>query len=200
MSTNAVHALSVANQELVELGRRHLKLSGSSWEQFRRYVGEHLVWCESEGVEVPAASEVLQRYGAYLVQARNISQRGWAVRRVYLNKLPAVVGERDRLQRLQKQRRRTRLVDALPAGSPLAVAIAEILDAVEPSYRRSLRCDLALVLGWCEERQLDPRAIGPAELSELRTWLRQSGRTSSGPLVAARRLYTAFYEPVVWWR
>lgn len=176
-------------------------MSGSSLEQFRRYVTEHLLWCQRERIDVPVTDEQRHRYREHLEETTGLrSERAWSLRCVYLNKLPRLVAEHQRLQGLKVKRRRTRLIDALPEGAPLSVAIDRILAEVKPSYRRSLRCDIALVLEWCEAEDLEPTAIGTSELTRLRRWLRENGRRSDGPLVAARRLHTAFYVPEVWWR
>lgn len=201
MSTNQLASLSAPNRELIDVAEQILGLTGETWSQFRRYVTEHLAWCEATGLIAPVGDAERQRYRAHLEQSGQLpSERGWRVRSVYLNKLPAVVAERDRLRNLHAQRRRTRLIDLLPADSPLALGIERILGAVTPGYRRSLRSDMALVLEWCGQEAVDPTCIGPRELSRLRRSLRDKGYRAEGPLVAARRLHREFYVPEVWWR
>lgn len=188
-------------EAIIETARDLFGLSGSSWEQFRRYATEHLCWCEEHGIDVPASAAARAQYRAHLEASGKVTQaRHWTLRATAINKLPAVITELRRQAKVACLPRRTRLIDALPEHSTLRRGIDAALGNATGGYRASLRADVALVLEWCVQNTIDPVVLGPKELAMLEHWLRFSGRKSRGPLFAARRLHRAFHRPVVWWR
>lgn len=187
--------------EILDAARYLFGQRGSSWEQFRRYTIEHLAWCRAEGIEPPVDAATRQRYRAYLAEEGKVtSQQSWKVRATVLNKLPAVIGELVRRDRVSTARHRTRFIDGLPARSALRGAIEELVEGKPPAYRASLRADLAVALEWCRHEGLDPQALGRREIALFERWISGSGRRSRGPISAARWLHRRFYEPEQWWR
>ena len=187
--------------EIVETARHLFGLSGSSWEQFRRYATEHLAWCEFEGVEIPADNDARARYRAYLEAVGKVSApRHWTLRATAINKLPTVIAEIQRQASTAASPRRTRHIDALPAGSELRQAIEAIVGDASRSYRASLRADIAVFLEWCRDSAVDPVALDLAGLANFEQWLTNRGRRSRGPRSAARRLWRDLHRPEPWWR
>lgn len=187
--------------EIIETARHLFGLSGSSWDQFRRYAMEHLAWCEAEGIEVPADNDARARYRAHLETVGKVSApRHWTLRATAINKLPAAIAELHRQVEISAARGRTRLIDALPVGSQLRQTVETVLGEATGAYRSSLRCDVAVVLDWCVANEVDALMLDSPHVSAFEEWLRRSGRRSRGPLFAARRLQRAAHRPIPWWR
>lgn len=199
--SQVVHPISAAGQAFLDDATEILSLAGSSAEQFRRYVREHLAWCEANGLQPPLAPADRARYRQDLERRGvAISDRQWRLRATYLNKLPMVVAEIGRCEAVRSKGHRTRRIDALPAQSPLARAIEAILGTTAGGYRNSLRADIAVVLEWCDENGVDPTSFGLTDLAAFDHWLRADGRRSRGPHFMAKRLHSQFMTPEVWWR
>jgi hypothetical protein len=178
-----------------------LQLRGSTAEQFRRYVGEFLAWCEANHHQ-PSFDEPLRTAYREHLEATGVLGRpkAWERRASYLNKLAAATAGVMQRDRISASRWRTRLIDALPHDSELRRGIETIMAGARGGYRASLRADLAVVLEWCEASGLDPTELGPAEVQRFDAWLRCSGRRSRGPEFAARRLQRHFHQPDRWWK
>jgi hypothetical protein len=189
MSTSTVPPTDLDLDGLLQTARDLFDLSGSSWEQFRRYVTEHVVWCGQHNVALPVAANDLAAFRAHLERSGRVTtERHWRVRSVSLNKLPRILEELGRRSALAQATRRTRHIDALPANSVLAAAVRRVLAPARGNYLRSLRCDLALLLDWCHNHDIDPSGLDLRSVSAFDGWLRTSGRRSRGPRFVARRL------------
>jgi hypothetical protein len=200
MSTGQESASSWTADEIIEAARDLYGLQGSSWEQFRRYAREYLVWCDQHAVELPGADVDRARYRAHLEASGKATRpRHWTLRATAINKLLGPVAELRRRARARASARRTRLIDVLPLGSPERAAVDAILQHASGSYRASLRADLAVFLEWCLSHS---RPIGQLELADLHAfeqWL-VARRRSKGPIFAAKRLHRRVQKPEAWWR
>lgn len=177
-----------------------LRMRGSTAEQFRRYVGEFLVWCAENGHE-PRFDEPLRTAYREHLEATGALERpkAWERRATYLNKLAAATAGVAQRERTAGSRWKTRLINSLPHDSELRRGIDAILAGARGGYLASLRADVAVVLEWCEINGVDPTRLGLAEVQRFDRWLRRNGRRSRGPAFAARRLQRQFYQPERWW-
>lgn len=177
-----------------------LQLQGSTAEQFRRYVGAFLAWCEANNHPPRFEGRVKAAYRQHLAASGVLAgAKAWERRASYLNKLAEATAAVRRREGISASRWRTRLIDALPANSELRRGIEAILGDAEGGYRASLRADLAVVLEWCDLDGADATALEAADLQRFDAWLLRSGRRSRAPAFAARRLHRQFHEPERWW-
>lgn len=193
-------AVSAQAEAIIEAARNLFGLSGSSWEQFRRYATEHLRWCEERGIELPADDAARARYREHLEATGKLTRpRHWTLRATAINKLSPALTELRRCARATTSARRTRLLDALPIGSRGREAVDAVLEGTSGSYRASLRADLAVFLEWCEVHSRPVEEIQLSDLAAFERWVTR-GRRSRGPWFAAKRLYGRLREPEAWWR
>lgn len=194
---------SLTIDAILDAGCQVYELTGSSREQFRRYAGDFLRWCEAEGIRSTDPRARPRYRGALEGIGRIVSERQWKLRSVSLNKVPVALAEARRLQRLASAGRRTRLVDAVPEGSLLSRAMEAALRDATGTYRRGLRCELAVVLEWCANHGIDPERLSLPDLRGFDEWMRATGRRSRSQRATARRLaqaLAALRDVEAWWR
>lgn len=173
----------------------------STDEQFARYATRYLTWCEAHDVDALAAATVAA-YRQHLADAGLIGtdRRRWYLRKGAIGRLQAAAADLERRAAIGQSRWRTRHLDLLEPGSALASAVSTIQsEAASEGTRTVLRSDLALVLDWCHVTGRDAAALTLLDIASLREWLRAEERSSTGPLVAARKLRAALSVPDRWW-
>lgn len=186
--------------EFAAAGARILALRGSTAEQFQRYVREFVVWCDEH--QLPRRFDAYSRaaFRRHLAAVGKLGRpKAWERRASYLNKIALVQAALDRQQRIATSRWRTRLIDGLPPDGTLRQGIDAILLAAPAKSRASLRSEIAVVLAWCEQSDVEPTQLGAAELKRYDMWLALGGRRSRGTAYAARRLSRQFRSPERWW-